>query len=85
MAATLVCIAIQIYLLVVLVRIIMSWFPPTPGTTYAQIFEVFDRLTEPVLAPIRAVLPPVRIGVAGLDLSPIVVFLVGTLLLRAIC
>ncbi|HET8619878.1 MAG TPA: YggT family protein [Acidimicrobiales bacterium] len=83
--ATLVCIAIQIYLLVVLVRIIMSWFPPTPGTTYAQIFEVFDRLTEPVLAPIRAVLPPVRIGVAGLDLSPIVVFLVGTLLLRAIC
>jgi YggT family protein len=83
--ATLVCIAIQLYLLIVLVRIIMSWFPPTPGTTYAQIFEVFDRLTEPVLAPIRAVLPPVRIGMAGLDLSPIVVFLVGTLLLRAIC
>jgi YggT family protein len=83
--ATLVCIAIQLYLLIVLVRIIMSWFPPTPGTTYAQIFEVFDRLTEPVLAPIRAVLPPVRIGMAGLDLSPIVVFLLGTLLLRAIC
>ena len=81
----LVCYAIQLYLLIVLVRIIMSWFPPTPGTTYARIFEVFDRLTEPVLAPIRAVLPPVRIGVAGLDLSPIVVFLVGTLLLRAIC
>jgi YggT family protein len=83
--ASLVCIAIQLYLLIVLVRIIMSWFLPTPGTTYAQIFEVFDRLTEPVLAPIRAVLPPVRMGAASLDLSPIVVFLVGTLLLRAIC
>ena len=83
--ASLVCIAIQLYLLIVLVRIIMSWFLPTPGTTYAQIFEVFDRLTEPVLAPIRAVLPPVRMGVASLDLSPIVVFLLGTLLLRAIC
>ena len=45
--ASLVCIAIQLYLLIVLVRIIMSWFLPTPGTTYAQIFEVFDRLTEP--------------------------------------
>jgi YggT family protein len=82
---SLVCIAIQLYLLIVLIRIIMSWIPPTPGTTYAQIFEVFDRLTEPVLAPIRAVLPPVRLGAAALDLSPIVVFIVGTLLLRALC
>jgi hypothetical protein len=31
------------------------------------------------------VLPPVRMGVAALDLSPIVVFLLGTILLRAIC
>jgi len=85
MATSLLCLAIQIYMLIVFVRIIMSWFPPTPGTTYAQVFEVFDRLTEPVLAPIRAVLPPVRMGVAALDLSPIVLFLVGTLLLRAIC
>ena len=82
---TLVCYAIWLYLIIVLVRIIMSWVPPTPGPTYAQIFEVFDRLTEPVLAPIRSVLPPVRMGVAALDLSPIVLFLVGTLLLRAIC
>ena len=82
---SIVCIAIQLYMLVVFIRIIMSWFPPTPGTTYAQIFEVFVRLTEPVLAPIRAALPPVRMGVAALDLSPIVVFLAGTLLARAIC
>jgi YggT family protein len=80
-----VCIAIQLYLLIVFVRIIMSWFPPTPGTTYAQIYEVFDRLTEPVLAPIRAMIPPIRMGMAGLDLSPIIVFLVGTILLRVIC
>jgi len=83
--ASLVCLAIQLYLIIVFARIIMSWFLPTPGTTYAQIFEVFVRLTEPVLAPIRSVLPPVRMGVAALDLSPIVVFLLGTLLLRAIC
>ena len=83
--ASIVCLLIQLYLLVIFVRIIMSWFPPTPGTTYAQIFEVFDRVTEPVLAPVRAMLPPVRMGAMGLDLSPIVVFLVGTLLLRVIC
>jgi YggT family protein len=76
---------IYLYMLVIFIRIIMSWFPPTPGTTYAQIFEVFDRVTEPVLAPVRAMLPPVRMGAMGLDLSPIVVFLIGTLLLRVIC
>jgi YggT family protein len=80
-----VCIAIQLYLVVIFVRIIMSWFLPTPGTTYAQIYDVFYRLTEPVLAPIRSVLPPIRMGVAALDLSPIIVFLVGQIVYRAIC
>ena len=83
--ASIVCLLIQLYMLVIFARIIMSWFPPTPGTAYAQIFEVFDRATEPVLAPIRAVLPPMQMGAMGLDLSPIVVFLIGTLLLRFIC
>jgi YggT family protein len=83
--ASIVCLLIQLYMLVIFVRIIMSWFPPTPGTTYAQIFDGFVRATEPVLAPIRAVLPPMRMGAMGLDLSPIVVFLLGTLLLRVIC
>lgn len=82
---SLVCLAIQIYLLIVLVRVFMSWIPPTPGTTYASIYEVFDRLTEPVLAPIRAVLPPFRAGMMQLDLSPIVLLLLGTLLQRVIC
>ena len=83
--ASIVCLLIQLYMLVIFARIIMSWFPPTPGTTYARIFEGFDKVTEPVLAPIRAMLPPVRMGGMGLDLSPIVVFVIGTLLLRVIC
>jgi YggT family protein len=83
--ASIVCLLINLYLLVLFARIIMSYFPPTPGTTYAQIFEGFDKVTEPVLAPIRAVIPPVRMGGMGLDLSPIVVLVVGFLLIRIIC
>lgn len=82
---SIICIVIQLYLFVVLIRILMSWVPPTPGTTYEQVHEGFVRVTEPVLAPIRAVLPPVRMGAMAMDLSPIVVFLLGTLLVRAIC
>ena len=83
--ASIVCLLIQLYLLVLFARILMSYFPPTPGTTYARIFEGFDRVTEPVLAPIRAMIPPVRMGGMGLDLSPIVVLVVGFLLIRFIC
>jgi YggT family protein len=83
--ASIVCLLIQLYMLVIFARIIMSYFPPTPGTTYAQIFEGFDKATEPVLAPVRSVLPPVRMGGMGIDLSPLVVFLIGIILIRAIC
>lgn len=82
---TIVCLVLQGYLLVVFVRVLMSWFPPTPGTTYATVYEFFDSATEPVLGPVRRMLPPVRMGVMGLDLSPIVVLLGGSLLLRVIC
>jgi YggT family protein len=81
----LICFAIQIYLLVIFARIIMSWFRPTPGTTYASVYEVFVNLTEPVLGPVRQMLPPVRMGAMGLDLSPIVVFIGGQLLIQIIC
>lgn len=80
----LLCLVISLYLLVLFGRIIMSWIPPTPGTTYARVFEFFYSVTEPVLAPVRAMLPPVRMGGAGLDLSPIIVLIVAQLLLTAI-
>jgi YggT family protein len=82
---SIVCLIINLYMLVIFARIIMSWFLPTPGTTYAQIFDAFVRVTEPVLAPVRGMIPPMRMGAASLDLSPIVVFLVGMFLIRAIC
>jgi YggT family protein len=81
----LICVAIQIYLIVIFIRLIMSWFPPEPGTTYASIHEGFVSVTEPVLAPVRALLPPFRMGAMALDLSPIIVFLGGQILLRVLC
>jgi YggT family protein len=42
------------------------------------------RITEPVLAPIRNLLPPVRVGAMGLDLSPLIVFLVLEILMAAL-
>lgn len=81
----LVCQLLRLYLIAILVRVFMSWVPPTPGTTYATIHSFFFNLTEPVLGPVRRAMPPVRMGAMGLDLSPIVVLLGGQILVSAIC
>lgn len=83
--SALICVAIQLYLLVIFARLIMSWFPAEPGTTYASIYEGFVTVTEPVLAPVRQLLPPFRMGATALDVSPILVFVGGQILLRVIC
>ena len=41
----------------------------------ASVNSVLYRLTEPVLGPVRRLLPPVRAGGIGIDLSFIIVFI----------
>jgi len=65
----------QIFLLCLLGRIVLSWFPPSRPGPVETLRVVLFRITEPVLGPIRALLPPVRIGGMGLDLSPMIVFI----------
>lgn len=69
-------IALEVYLWGVLFpRALLSWFPVSPGSWLIPIITVLYRLSEPVLAPVRRVIPPARMGGMGLDLSFIVVFL----------
>ena len=48
----------------------MSWVSPDP---YNPIVQFLEKYTEPILAPIRRILPP---GLKfGIDISPIIAFL----------
>jgi YggT family protein len=47
-----------------------------------RIYEFLSRIIEPILRPIRAVVPPVRVGGAALDLSPLIL-IVGIQVLLA--
>jgi YggT family protein len=71
-----VLVALEVYLWGILFpRALLSWFPASPGSWLASINTVLYRLTEPVLAPVRRLIPPLRMGAMGLDMSFIVVFL----------
>jgi YggT family protein len=60
---------LNIYLLVIFGRILLSWFPISPESPLATISHAFYVVTEPVLGPVRNVLP----SIGMFDLSPIVV------------
>lgn len=64
---------IDIYLLLLIGRILLSWFPISPESPLAGVFSFLYRITEPVLGPIRRMLPPIGMGGMALDLSPIIV------------
>jgi YggT family protein len=69
------CILLTAYYVILFVRIIWSWLPvPTRGIA-RSIFDLIYDLTEPVLRLVRGLIPPLRTGAMGIDLSPIIVFI----------
>jgi YggT family protein len=67
---------IQIYNIVIFARVLLSWIIRDPGN---PIYHFLYELTEPLLAPIRRIMPSM-----GLDLSPIIAYMVLNLLARLI-
>jgi YggT family protein len=62
-----------VYLVLIFVRIIMSWIPRIPYNRFLAGFLKFvTDVTDPYLNLFRRILPPVRLGPGALDLSPIV-------------
>jgi YggT family protein len=62
-----------VYLVLIFIRIIMSWIPRMPYNRYlAAVLSFVSDVTDPYLNLFRRFLPPVRLGPGALDLSPIV-------------
>ena len=57
---------LYLYTWLVILRAVVSWTRVDPNNPLIQFLV---KATEPVLAPLRALIPPSRIG--GLDVSPV--------------
>jgi len=80
---------VLVYLVLIFIRIILSWIPRIPYNRYLNAFLKFvTDVTDPYLNLFRRILPPVRMGPGALDLSPIVatfvLIIVGGLVASAI-
>ena len=79
------CYIIQAYSIVVFARIVLEWIPVSYDHPVARVRDIFRAVTEPVLRPLRALLPPIRLGGMGLDLSPLVLLIALGILSAVIC
>jgi YggT family protein len=64
---------VLVYLVLIFIRIIMSWIPRMPYNRVLNAVLTFvSDVTDPYLNIFRRVIPPLRMGPGALDLSPIV-------------
>jgi len=57
---------LYLYTWVIILRAVVSWTRPDSGN---PLIQTLFKITEPILKPLRAVVPPAKL--AGIDLSPI--------------
>ena len=71
---------LQVYMFILIGRIVLdlvrvfAWQDGQPNPGIVRVYGILRDLTDPVLRPIQRLIPPLRVGVAALDLSPIIVF-----------
>jgi len=66
----LIMVVLDVYTWVIIAAAVISWVSPNP---YSPVVRLLRRLTEPVLAPVRQLLPPWK--TFGLDFSPMIIIL----------
>ncbi|MGD9702063.1 MAG: YggT family protein [Acidimicrobiia bacterium] len=62
------CSLLNLYIIAIIVRLVLSWFPLSPGSVMERVNYGLRRVTDPVLEPLRRVLPPL----GPIDISPMI-------------
>jgi len=63
---------LNVYLIVLAGRAVLSWLPLSPNSSLAPVASFLYAVTDAVLAPVRRIIPPI----GGFDISFLIVFIV---------
>jgi YggT family protein len=76
-----VCDLLSLYVLILVIRAVLSWFPIRPDSGLIPVLRALDTIINPVLMPLRRIIPP-----AGMfDLSYIALFIIIILIQSVLC
>lgn len=81
--------AVLVYLLMLIARLVLEWIQSyareyRPKGLALVLFEVVYTLTDPPVKGLRRLIPPLRLGAIALDVSLMILLLVGWILLRVL-
>jgi YggT family protein len=70
-----------VYIILILIRVLMSWIPRMPyNPTLRSVLDFITDTTDPYLNLFRRIIPPIGGGGFGLDLSPMIGIIVLVIL-----
>ena len=78
---TVVCDLLSLYILVLFVRAVLSWFPIRPDSGLVPVIRALDAVIDPAVRPLRRVIPPAGM----LDLSYMVLFIIVIVIHSIVC
>ncbi|MGO1481602.1 MAG: YggT family protein [Brachybacterium sp.] len=81
--------AVLLYLLLLISRLVLEWIQSyareyRPSGLVLVLFEVVYTLTDPPVLALRRLIPPLRIGAVALDLSLMILLVLGWILLSVL-
>lgn len=85
LVTSIICNVLWLANILLLAWVILGYIQAPWGSPVRRIRDGLDKIFQPILTPLRRILPPVRFGTFGLDLSPLVVFGIIFVLVRVIC
>jgi YggT family protein len=70
-----------VYIILILIRVLISWIPRMPyNPTLRAVLDFITETTDPYLNLFRRIIPPIGGGGFGLDLSPMIGIIVLVIL-----
>ncbi len=73
-------ILVTVLYVAILARVLLSWFRIGPDSSLMPMVRIVYQITEPVLAPIRRLLP----GMGAIDLSPMIAIILIIVIQRLV-
>jgi len=79
------CIVVLLFQLLFLLRLVLSFFPIQPDTAWGNLRSIAFTTTEPVVVPVRRVVPPLPGALAGFGIAELLILIALQLFVGIIC
>ena len=79
------CVLLQLFQFVFLTRLVISFFPITPTSLAGRYRDLSVKITDPVVTPVRKMMPPISGAFRGFGFAELIVLLVLSVVSQIVC